>query len=78
MKSDYRYSSVMIMRGGSKYKIIGVWDYKTERFDFDSILSIKKDGMEVSQDIATKEKVAILTVAMKEYQSRQWGGGNWL
>lgn len=76
MKPDYRYSSVAISRGGSTYEIVGVWDYKAVAFDLGAVLSIKKNGMEVLQELDAKEKTSILAVASKEYQSRQWGGGN--
>lgn len=78
MKSDYRYSSVTISRGGSMYEIVGVWDYKAIAFDTGAVLSIKKNGAEVlhAAGISEKEKASILAVASKEYQSRQWGGGN--
>lgn len=75
MKPDYRYSSVAISRGGATYEIIGVWDYKAIAFDTGAVLSIKKNGGEVLQELDAKEKASILAVASKEYQSRQWGGG---
>lgn len=80
MKSDYRYSSVTISRGGATYEIVGVWDYKAVAFDPGAVLSIKKNGAEVlhAAGIPKKEKASILAVATKEYQNRQWGGGNGL